>query len=137
MLRISWLFCIFRYSPVNKVWKPKWGNLPIKIWLRYKIFQKFILLWTVHNLVFLADFIRCSRLRICQKPWSCRTIVLDTGVFSVLLQRSPLWSWRPTSDSPIDDWWNIATQHTLPDILWNNDRPVLFHSQLQDSQRYP
>ena len=28
MLRISWLFCIFRYSPANKVWKPKRGKFP-------------------------------------------------------------------------------------------------------------
>ena len=28
MLRISWLFCIFRYSPANKVWQPKRGKFP-------------------------------------------------------------------------------------------------------------
>ena len=28
MLRISWLFCIFRYSPTNKVWQPKRGKFP-------------------------------------------------------------------------------------------------------------
>ena len=26
MLRISWLFCIFRYSPENEVWQPKRGK---------------------------------------------------------------------------------------------------------------
>ena len=26
MLRISWFFCIFRYSPEIKVWQPKWGK---------------------------------------------------------------------------------------------------------------
>ena len=30
MLRISWLFCIFRYSPANKVWKPKRGKFSNK-----------------------------------------------------------------------------------------------------------
>ena len=30
MLRISWLFCIFRYSPANKVWNPKRGKFPNK-----------------------------------------------------------------------------------------------------------
>ena len=25
-MRISWLFCIFRYSPEIKVWHPKWGK---------------------------------------------------------------------------------------------------------------
>ena len=28
MLQISWLFCIFRYSPANKVWQPKRGKFP-------------------------------------------------------------------------------------------------------------
>ena len=28
MLRISWLFRIFRYSPANKVWQPKRGKFP-------------------------------------------------------------------------------------------------------------
>ena len=28
MLRISWLFCIFRYSTANKVWLPKRGKFP-------------------------------------------------------------------------------------------------------------
>ncbi|MDY4872498.1 MAG: transposase, partial [Phocaeicola faecicola] len=27
-MRISWLFCIFRYSPENKVWQPKRGKYP-------------------------------------------------------------------------------------------------------------
>ena len=30
MLRISWLFCIFRYSPANKVWQPKRGKFSNK-----------------------------------------------------------------------------------------------------------
>ena len=30
MLRISWLFCIFRYSPANKVWNPKRVKFPNK-----------------------------------------------------------------------------------------------------------
>ena len=29
-MRISWLFCIFRYSPENKVWQPKRGKYPNK-----------------------------------------------------------------------------------------------------------
>ena len=29
-MRISWLFCIFRYSPENKVWQPKRGKSPNK-----------------------------------------------------------------------------------------------------------
>ena len=29
-MRISWLFCIFRYSPENKVWQPKRGKYPKK-----------------------------------------------------------------------------------------------------------
>ena len=29
-MRISWLFCIFRYSPTNKVWQPKRGKSPNK-----------------------------------------------------------------------------------------------------------
>ena len=29
-MRISWLFCIFRYSPENKVWHPKRGKYPTK-----------------------------------------------------------------------------------------------------------
>ena len=29
-MRISWLFCIFRYSPANKVWKPKRGKFSNK-----------------------------------------------------------------------------------------------------------
>ena len=28
-------------------------------------------------------------------------------------------------------------QHTLPDVLWNHDRSVLSHNQLQDSQCHP
>ena len=29
-MQISWLFCIFRYSPENKVWQPKRGKYPKK-----------------------------------------------------------------------------------------------------------
>ena len=28
-------------------------------------------------------------------------------------------------------------EHTLPAVLWNHDRPVIFHNQLQDSQCHP
>ena len=56
MLRISWLFCIFRYSPANKVWKPKRGKFSNKdMAQKYKIFQKFTLLWGLQNLIFWKD----------------------------------------------------------------------------------
>ena len=28
-------------------------------------------------------------------------------------------------------------EHTLPDVLWNHDKPIVSHNQLQDSQCYP
>jgi len=89
-LRISWFFCIFRFRFVSQ----NGGNSPRKIWLRYKIFQKFTLLWALQNLIFwrnivrvfmrvsLAGFIRCSCLSVWQKPQVCRNSVWAAGTFS-------------------------------------------------------
>lgn len=51
-------FCIFTYSPENKVLDEKRGKFPNKIWQRYKIFQEFILLWVLQNLIFWKNIAR-------------------------------------------------------------------------------
>src|SRR5699024_3263977 len=80
------------------------GNIQTKIWRSYKTFQKFTLLWVLQNLIFwkntarvlrrvsLAGFIRSFRLNVWQKPQTCRTGAWAAGTYSVLPQRSPLWS---------------------------------------------
>ncbi len=52
MLRISWTFLnILGIPPQIRFGIQNGGNSPTKIWLRYKIFRKFTLLWALQNLI--------------------------------------------------------------------------------------
>ena len=93
-MRISWLFVSLGIPPKIRFGSQNGGNTPTKIWLRYKIFQKFTLLWVLQNLMFwkntvrvlmrvsLAGFTRCFRLIVWQKPQACRNSVWDAGISS-------------------------------------------------------
>ena len=79
MLRISWLFVSLGIPPQIRFGSQNGENPLTKIWLRYKIFQKFTLLWGLQNLIFwkniakvlmrvsLAGFIRYFRLSVWQR----------------------------------------------------------------------
>ena len=58
MLRISWLFVSLGIPPKIRFDGQNGGNSPTKIWLRYKIFQKFTLLWALQNLIFWENTVR-------------------------------------------------------------------------------
>ena len=44
--------------PKIRFGSPNGGNIQTKIWLRYKIFQKFTLLWALQNLMFWKNIAR-------------------------------------------------------------------------------
>ena len=102
VLRTGWLFVSVGIPSKMRFGSPNGGNPSIKIWLRYKIFQKFTLLWALQNLMFwknvarvlmrvsLADFIQSFRLSVWQKPHVCLNSIWVAGIYSVLPQRLPL-----------------------------------------------
>ena len=80
-MRISCFFVSLGIPPQIRFGSQNGGNTLTKIWQRYKIFQKFTLLWGLQNLIFwkdtakvlmrvsLAGFIRYFRLRVWQRLW--------------------------------------------------------------------
>ena len=50
VLQFSWLFVSLGIPPKIRFDGQNGGNSPTKIWLRYKIFRKFTLLWALQNL---------------------------------------------------------------------------------------
>ncbi len=104
MLRISWLFCIFRYSPANKVWNPKREKFPNKDMAKIQNISEIhpTLGFTEFDIIEkyrksfheseLGRLIRCFRLSVWQRPWACRNSDWDAVTSSVLRRRSPLWS---------------------------------------------
>ena len=102
-MRISWLFVSLGISQKTRFDGQNGGNIQTKIWRRYKIFQKFTLLWVLQNLIFwkntarvlrrvsLAGFIRSFRLSVWQKPQAR----LDIDSFQEILASH----WKPYLDN--------------------------------------
>ena len=130
MLRISWLFCIFRYSPQIRFGSQNGGNFPTKIWQKYKIFQKFTLLWafTEFDIIekYRKSFQESERQVYSVFPFELygkdhgpvRTATGDAGTSSVLRRRSPLWSPEGVHRFLTGSWVeHLNGEYTLPDVL--------------------
>ena len=103
MLRISWLFCIFRYSPANKVWKPKRGKFsnkdmakvqniseihPTLGFTEFDIIEKYRKSFHESELGRLHSVFPFERIAPKAGLWSN---VWEAGTFLVFVQRSVLW----------------------------------------------
>ena len=136
MLRISWLFRIFRYSPANKVWQPKRGKFPNQDMAKVQNISEIQPALGFTEFDILEKYRKSfneSELGRLHSVFPFERMAKALGLLEQRLGRRNIFS--PAA--------KIALmvlkerQHTLSDVLRNHDRPVLPHNQLQDSQCHP
>ena len=150
VLQFSWLFVSLGIPPKIRFDGQNGGNSPTKIWLRYKIFRKFTLLWALQNLHTEFDILEKYRksfneselgklhsvfpfermakaICLSENHLGRRNIFSLSSKIALMVHRI---LWQATGGTS-------EREHTLSDVLRHHDKPVLPHNQLQDSQCHP
>ena len=144
MLRISWLFCIFRYSPANKVWHSKRGKFPNKDMAKiqniseihptlgfteFDIIEKYRKSFHESELGRLHSVFPFERMAktmgLSEQRLGRRNIFSPSAKIALMVLKA----YTGFSDRQLVE--HLEREHTLPDVLRDHDKPVLSHTGIR------